>query len=472
MIKKSYFHYALTSLAVIVVFLVLILSVISSDMDPYISSSFIPVAIILIAAIFIESSNRAYSLHMIHLILLFLLMVLAPFYQYLSGSFPWDDGGPSFENNDVIFANALVMMWVLMYLFGYWLGRVAFHNRYIGPISSFFMHEITKNKIKILFFISLFIIFYMAVMGYGGVYTRFGYESITYKYGQIYYLIMSYFVRVIPYIFLVVLLLLKDRRDNPFKGILLVSAIVIFYVNNPFAAARFWLVVIILAIFCAFYLRKLKTAYPLLMMAIFGIMVMPILNAGRHLTEITLPHLFSFISLDRTIFFVKGYLSSSGDFDAYSNLMRAVSYVDENGITWGHQLFGSLFFWIPRQFWEEKPIGSGHMVAKFYELKLENISFPLPAEGYINFGLIGVIMFAISFGMLLNFIDSKYYLSKRDSSGAIRLIDVLYLFLLGMIVFITRGDMMSSFSYSIALILAVIISTVSFFHLKLRVSSR
>lgn len=470
MIKKSYFHYAFTSLAVVVVFLVLMLSVTSSEMDSYVSFSFTPVAIILIVAIFIESSKRAYSLHMMHLILLFILMVFAPFYQYLSDSFPWDDAGPSFENNDVIFANVLVMMWVLMYLFGYWLGSVVFHNRHIELISSFFMHEITKNKIKILFFISLFIIIYMAVMGYGGVYTRSEYESITYKYGQIYYLIMSYFIRVIPYVFLVLLLLLKDRRDKPFKGILLVSAIVIFYVNNPFAAARFWLVVIILAIFCAFYLRRLKTAYPLLMMGVFGVMFMPIVNAGRYLTEVTPSYLFDLIG--RTIFFVKDYLSSSGDFDAYSNLMRAVSYVDENGITWGYQLFGSLFFWIPRQLWEEKPIGSGHMVAKFYELKLENISFPLPAEGYINFGLIGVIMFAISFGMLLNFIDSKYYLSKRHGSGAIRLIDVLYLFLLGMIIFITRGDMMSSFSYTIALTLAVIISTVSFFHLKLRVSGR
>jgi len=466
MMQRSYFHGLLLSLVVIVVFSVLVLSAMSSDMDPYVASSFIPSAIILIVAIFIESSNRPYSLHLIHVVLLFLLMVLAPFYQYLSGSFPWD-GGLSFENNDVIFANVLVMMWVSMYLSGYWLSKRVFHNRYIEPISSLLMHEITKNKIKILSLLSIAVIAYLAVMGYGGVYTRAGYEAITYKYGQIYYLIMSYFVRAIPYVFLVVLLLSKDYRNKSFNGVILISAVVIFYVNNPFAAARFWFISVMLAIFCALYLRKLKTGYPLLMMGVFGVMAMPIMNSGRYLTEITPSYLFDLISLDRTIFFVKHYLSYSGDFDAYSNLMRAVNYVNENGITWGYQLFGVLFFWIPRQFWEGKPIGSGHMVAKFYELELENISFPLPAEGYINFGLIGLIMFAVMFGMLLNFVDSKYYLSKRYSSGAIRLIDVLYLFLLGMVIFTTRGDLLSSFSYTVALTFSVVIGTVSFMRLKL-----
>jgi oligosaccharide repeat unit polymerase len=468
--KKSYIHYSFASLAALVVFSVFILSVMSSDMDPYVSSSFIPVAMILIVAIFVEASNRAYSLHLMHILLLFVLMVLAPFYQYLSGSFPWDDAGTFFENNDVIFANGLVMLWVIVYLFGYWLGRVCFRDRHRGLTSSFFMRELTHDKLKILFFLSICVIFYMAAMGYSGVYTRLEYESITYKGGQIYYLILSYFVRVIPYVFLVVLILLKDGKNKPFNGILLVSAIVIFYINNPLAAARFWLIVIVLAVICALYLRKLKTAYPLLIMGLFGVVFLPTLNAGRYYTDLNASYLFGLISRNLDNF--KGYLANSGDFDAYSNLMRSVIFVDENGITWGHQLLGSLFFWIPRQFWEGKPTGSGHMVANFLDLKHANISFPMAAEGYINFGLIGIIIFAMSFGVLLNYIDSKYYLSKRHGSAAVRLIDVLYLFLLGMIIFITRGDMMSSFSYTVALSLAVIVSTVSFTRKKLGRSSR
>lgn len=470
MTKKSYIHYIFATLVVLSVFSVLMISVISSVRDPYVIFSFVPAAIILTVVIFFESINRAYSLHLIHILLLYVLMVLAPFYQYSLGSFPWVNEVIFFQNNDVYFANFLVLLWVCMYLFGYWLGRLFFHDSNTGIISSFLMQEITNNTIKILLYLSILILIYMFIMGYGGVYTRFEYNSIAFKGGKIHYLILSYFLRVVPYVFLVILLLLKDRKDKPFNGSLLIAAIFIFYINNPFAASRFWTVTILLAILCAFHLRKNKTAFPLLILGFLGVMFMPIVNAGRYYKDIDPSYILDLTF--RNLLRIKAYLANSGDFDAYSNLMRSFIFVSENGITWGHQLLGSLFFWVPRVLWEDKPIGSGHKVAKFYELSLSNISFPLPAEGYINFGVIGVIMFAISFGLLLNFLDSKYYQSKKNTSAHIRFIDVFYIFLLGMVIFMTRGDLMASFSYTIALSFAVILSTVLLPRIKLRMSSR
>jgi hypothetical protein len=56
---------------------------------------------------------------------------------------------------------------------------------------------------------------------------------------------------------------------------------------------------------------------------------------------------------------------------------------------------------VPRKIWENKPISSGEFIGNYLrdtygnKYSFTNLSNPYVSEGYLNFGILGVIMFAI-----------------------------------------------------------------------------
>lgn len=142
----------------------------------------------------------------------------------------------------------------------------------------------------------------------------------------------------------------------------------------------------------------------------------------------------------------------SGNFDAYQNFARAVN---QDFITYGRQLSGVFLFFIPRSIWPTKPIGSGSTLADLNGQSFGNISMPFMAEGYINFGFLGVALFMFILGVLLNSLDSKYWNNKFDKATPFT---IYYSMLIGLIFFIMRGDLLSSFTYTFCLTISFIIT--------------
>ena len=70
---------------------------------------------------------------------------------------------------------------------------------------------------------------------------------------------------------------------------------------------------------------------------------------------------------------------------------------------------------------------------------------PFFAEGYINFGWFGIIGFTVCIALLTSKIDQSFWNAKRRKSKSYKL--GYYLFLLGAIIFIMRGDLLSSTAY-------------------------
>jgi oligosaccharide repeat unit polymerase len=132
-----------------------------------------------------------------------------------------------------------------------------------------------------------------------------------------------------------------------------------------------------------------------------------------------------------------------GHFDAYQNFSRVVEI---NLVTYGSQLVGSLLFFIPRFFWESKPIGSGAFLADTLNYDFYNISMPLIGEGFINFGLIGVVIFMFIYGLILGNLDRVAWQIMKK--GTPSLFIYYYYFLFGMVFFIMRGDLTSSLAYT------------------------
>ena len=132
---------------------------------------------------------------------------------------------------------------------------------------------------------------------------------------------------------------------------------------------------------------------------------------------------------------------ASGDFDVFTMTAHFInmSQVNESFFTWGNQLLGALLFFVPRSVWSEKPVGSGYHVAEMSGFNFLNVSAPLWAEGFINFGLIGTFIFMLLLGMLLKRLDSFALLPSHSIATR-----VMIAFLVGFLTMILRGDLMTA----------------------------
>ncbi len=102
------------------------------------------------------------------------------------------------------------------------------------------------------------------------------------------------------------------------------------------------------------------------------------------------------------------------NYDSWANIYTAVEIVKVHGMQWGHQLLGSLLFFVPSSIWGGKPLATGIFLADYlirnYSMWFTNLSAPLVAEGYLDFGPGGVVAYAAAtawFVVLLNRIAER-----------------------------------------------------------------
>lgn len=168
--------------------------------------------------------------------------------------------------------------------------------------------------------------------------------------------------------------------------------------------------------------------------------------------------IFPFLNQFRTFVYGQNYslglnldMFTTENFDSYQNFVRVV---DNDITTGGKQLLGVLLFFVPRTIWADKPIGSGAELAKQLGLYFSNISANYFAEGYLNFGYIGIFAFLTAISFTSARVDSIYWSTKNSTAN---LFSFLYILTLGMFFFMLRGDLMSSFAYTIGLFLSSLV---------------
>ena len=141
-----------------------------------------------------------------------------------------------------------------------------------------------------------------------------------------------------------------------------------------------------------------------------------------------------------------------GHFDAYSSFMRILI----NDITtYGEQFLGCILFWVPRSIWPTKPIGSGAFLSNELNLSLTNISCCYFAEGYINWRFFGILLFTIFLAIYTSMFDKIYWNLKGNRTHNY-FFEILYFLLLGLTFFIMRGDLLSSYAYTIGFTCSVL----------------
>ena len=142
------------------------------------------------------------------------------------------------------------------------------------------------------------------------------------------------------------------------------------------------------------------------------------------------------------------------NYDAFANITVTLELISKEGFSFGYQLLGGVLFFFPRSIWTSKPISSGELVGDYlvenYQYNFTNLSNSFLSESFLNFGLLGIIIFAIVLAYMLNYfifwLKSENYLKKT----------MAFYFSIHLIFFL-RGDFTNGFSYYVGPLLAVLL---------------
>lgn len=240
------------------------------------------------------------------------------------------------------------------------------------------------------------------------------------------------------FLFAVVYLRTRSRR-SAFAIVMVVAAFIpAVLLNFPFSTNRFYVFAIYLGFLIIIWPPSAKNRGVYLASLFSGIIVSFVVQAFFH------------ASLDDDVFDIS-YLTGT-TFDAYESFVYSIDYAALNGITWGRQLLGGLLFWIPREWWPDKPIGTGGLIiAELHGATFTNVSSPFLEEGYINFSVPGILLYSIFLGRVMGQMDTKRkWLMRRLPERWPPKTDIYLVFyplMVGFLLFALRGDFMSSFSY-------------------------
>lgn len=336
--------------------------------------------------------------------------------------------------NYYIKLNIIIILIIIIYQFCYFFFNTKSKvNQNIYNILIKFKIEnikIKKSRLVIISILSFFIILENIDFNLKYLYLKniYSLESSKMK-----LLILNHFIAVIPVVCLLIHKLSKDRN----RKIEIVLLFIVLSCNFPTILARNMVAQIYIPIFIV-YFKSLRNFFILPGIVSVGLIyVFPFLNQFRYKNII-----------DKIKFKVDLDMFLQAHFDAYQNFLRLLEFRIQTN---GQQLLGTILFFIPRQFWQDKPIGSGAFLAQKLNFSFSNISMPYFAEGYINFGYLGIIFFTILFAYINAKLDKFFWIYSLKTYCSI-----VYLFYFSIVIFLLRGDLLSSFSYFIGSLLAII----------------
>lgn len=96
---------------------------------------------------------------------------------------------------------------------------------------------------------------------------------------------------------------------------------------------------------------------------------------------------------------------TAGDFDGLQSIQNALIYTEREGFNGGNQLLSAALFFVPRAIWAGKAYATGELTSRAAGYSFNNISQPLPSEFYVDFGMAGMIVGSLLFGILIARLD-------------------------------------------------------------------
>lgn len=251
-------------------------------------------------------------------------------------------------------------------------------------------------------------------------------------------------VQIIPFVCLVRYKLRKPVNDKITYVLFFMMLLACF----PTALSRSIVGMLYIPLFLLFMPILNKNKYYLKMYLVGLLVVFPLFNNFRYLYEGN--------------FHFNYDLFESAHFDAFQNF---VFLLDENIITNGRQLLGSVFFFVQESQWNNRPMGTGTLLAETLAYCYTNVDMPFFGEGYANFGYFGMFVFLILITFFNVFMDYRY--ARGMMSYFLKIF--FYLFL-GFEFYLLRGDLYSSVKIMTSFTLAIgIVESIFFMNKRWRV---
>lgn len=399
--------------------------------DPLFSVINYAIAISALSWIFVLDRSPT-SLRQIFFLCCFIFYAIAPRIEYSGEVVYWLGSGTVFDFYEIAGLLALIGMW--SFALAFTLGarsRIVLGRR---PNTVRKAPLISGPRLLLLSLLAVVLIYYVNGFSLVNVFFRVTADSGAIQLPSQYLLIYNVTIRSLPSVCLIIYMLFGPRRV-----LVALALLVLMLIGNPITGfARWQGAMLYMAAFLAAFRPLIRTPHFVTGTLFVGIfLIFPLLNAFRRYSEDLNLHL----SLD---WIYVGHL------DSYQNFARVIEF---DTVTFGHQLLGVFLFFVPRELWPGKPVASGMEMAGISQLGFDTIGMNILGEGYINFGVPGVILFAFSFGFFCGQLDRAYWKGVGYSNS----FQAFYLLFLGGAVFVFRGSLMSAFAFMVGAYVAILL---------------
>ena len=401
----------------------------NSQIDIAVIFTFILMLVLTVINIFRD--KRPYSLNKTYWFFNLIFFVLAPLAQYLAGFHVW---GYVLSDSTYIKGNVLIIIGNIIHMIFYKNNNEIFFEDKNKEIKE-------KNTLILLLIAGICFMLLILNVGFSNLFLRATNVS-EFSENRMINTILTFFLKAVPVYCFSIAYNSKKRIDI---NIILIG-ILVFLMNFPVSTTRFWMGSIYIGIMLMIFVKTKRNnrIQDLMFLAIFTILF-------------PLTYLFHFYSIEDIILknkfsfdLASSYLSI--DYDAYSVFLRIINYVGLNGVVLGKQLIGTILFLIPRSIWAGKPQATGAFIAQVTGQSFTNISSPFISEGYINFGIIGLLIFEMLLAIISSKLDGNYWSKEKN-----KYVKMVYPFLIGLLLFYERGALHHAVVYTFCFMLPLII---------------
>jgi hypothetical protein len=406
--------------------------------------------VISLVALYHFASKHPFSANASHWFFVFYFFFYAGLMQYLANKFPGqiDVGqGPQY----CLKTNLLIIFWCIIYSLVYYFAskHSRIKSRIQIDIPGLDLDKTTLVKLLLLT-ITATAISYLT-LGTNAMFARDANADIGNDNSAL-RLVISIVGRNTPIIILIISLYAKDKTffTRSFQFLFFCFFLL---ANFPTSTSRFFFGAYMIAVISVIIRnKKISMVWLFVSLVISFMFILPIMNAFRVKTFNAIKIQSPESKRNTNDYYVPG-----PDFDAYGTFVDTVSYVDQYEMQCGHQVLGVILFFVPRNMWPDKPAGSSLIFMKHTSAKFFNLSTALPAEGYIDFSIFGVALYAAVFAYLIAKLDGSYWYSSRDQKFS-SLTMVFYPFFVPYVIIIMRGSLLSMYAYTMGLFVSVFIS--------------
>ena len=365
-------------------------------------------------------------------------LLLPALSQSLNRTFYWSSY-TAYEQSSLLFACFLIFIGLISFDIGTTIGRTK--SKYAKPrrLVAKFMHR-SVEETWIARTVSL-----MTLIGLGLFISAFGVDFFlsgrTVKLEQVGSLVglgllisLPRAIAVAVLLYTIALLMQRwwRKKNISFANILLVLSALLLnsIINYPLSVPRFWIF--------GFLISFMWIVFPLRRHIHRGAFV-----AGMTILQFTILPWYSQISrgkgqVDIGIQSFREYMRH-GDFDGFQSIVNIAIYIQESGFELGRNMASIVLFFIPRTLWDKaEPLGPA--AAEFMGYSFTNLSAPIYAELYADFGFLTLVAGMMLFGYGVKRCDVFY-----DTMIRVKKINVGGLFaavLAGYMIILLRGSLL------------------------------